>query len=273
MAGVARPDATPAEIREAVNPHLPTLIDNAIQLMISAGRRLPELNEAARQRLSCLLMRSCRRKIRRDEIFELPILPVFEPGRPETRLISLAETDNIARDRAGVVVSVRPEEVRGRGPKATAPVLVLANEERGLITDLLDVTIEPPPRRRRGALLRRVAAGLRAAVTSVLGRARGPFAGGVVPDDELLEAERSLLAELDRHVEPPLEVRLCAGRGRVRRHGQRLLLPRNDPMVAGSVRLAAADERWLYPVATALLGRWVAPGSHLRARWMRHELS
>jgi len=270
MAEVVRPGSTPAEIREAVNPHLREIIDSAVRLMISAGGRVTELIGPARRRLSCLLLRAARTGLRKDEIFELPFLPVRNPGSGDDSLISLRELGEIARGQSGVVVSLPAEEVRGRSP--VVPALVLSNEERGLLTDLLNVRLERPPRSGRSGIVRRIVTGSRAVGSWILGRVRGGFRGGVVPDDELLEAERRLLGELNRYAGESLEVRLCAGSGGARRRGGRLLLPRNNPLVAGSVRLTESDGRWLYPVVTALLGERMEADEDLRARWIRQVL-
>ena len=110
------------------------------------------------------------------------------------------------------------------------------------------------------------------ALRSIIDRVRGSLHGSEVPDDELLEAERRLLAELNRNTEEPTSVRFCAGDGRPRRRGTRLLMPRNNPLIAGAARLVAADDRWVYPAAAALLGEDLHPTADLRSSWTRRIL-
>jgi hypothetical protein len=270
MADSVRPGSTPAELREAVNPHLRGIIDTAVRLMVSVGRRMPELKDAARRRVACLLMRAAVRGLRRDEVFELPILTVREQGTGEERQSSLSEVADCARRQGGVVVSEGVDASMNRPPME--PVVILSEEERALLTDLLGVRLERPPRRGGGGGWRRAAAAARRSGGRLLEVLRGGFRGSEVPDDELLEAERRLLRELDGCAGDAVDVRLCAGGGGVRRRGRRLLLPRHDPLVAGAVRLVARDADWLYPVASALIGESVELDEDLRTRWLQRSL-
>jgi hypothetical protein len=168
MAEVVRPGSTPAEVREAVNPHLREIIDSAIRLMVSAGGRVTELTGPARRRVSCLLLRAARMGLRKDEIFELPFLPVRNPGSGDDSLVSLRQLSETARGRSGVVVSLPADEARGRPP--VVPTLVLSNEECGLLTDILNVRLERPPRSGRGGIGRGIVTGSRAVGAWVLAR-------------------------------------------------------------------------------------------------------
>jgi len=270
MADTARPGSTPAELRQAVNPHLRGIIDAAGRLMVSVGRRMTELSGTARRRVACLLMQAAIRGLWRDEIFELPIVTVREPGTGEEKLGSLREVAATARRKSGVVVCEDADSPMDRPP--AVPVVILTDEERGLLTDLLEIRLERPLRRGRGGVWRRAATAAERARRWLIERLRGGFRGGEVPDDELLDVERRLLRELDRRAGEALDVRLCAGGGGVRKRGRRLLLPRRDPLVAGSVRLMARDGDWLYPVASALIGDHAELDSELRTRWLRRVL-
>jgi hypothetical protein len=272
MADEARPEATPAELRGAVNRHLMHVIDAAVRLMISVGRRLPELSALARRRVACLLMRAAIKGLRRDEILELPLVPFRAPGDDGARLASLREVSEIAGRQMGVVVGLPAEKARSRTTTPGVPAIVVSDEERGLLTDLLDLRIEHPPHRGRGGAIRMVATSIRRAVSWLVERVRGGFRGVEVPSDELLEAERSLLDELNRNTDETVDVRLSAGDGAPRRRGRRLLLPRNNPLVAGAVRLVESDDGWVYPAAAALLGEHIRPTDELRSSWRRRIL-
>jgi hypothetical protein len=240
--------------------------------MISVGRRLPELGDLARRRVACLLMEAALKELRRDEIFELPLLPLREPGDDDSRLVSLRTVSEIGGCQMGVVVGLPAEKAHGRTMSPGGPAIVVSDEERGLLTDLLGLRIEHPPQRGRGGVIRMASTGIRRAVVLLVDRLRGTFRGVEVPNDELLGAERSLLDELNRNTGETVDVRLAAGDGAPRRHGRRLLLPRNNRLVAGAVRLVEADGDWIYPAATALLGEHLQPSMELRSNWKRSIL-
>jgi hypothetical protein len=264
--------ATPGELRTAVNPFLPAIVDHAVRLMIGAADRLPDLDEQARERISCLLLRAAGRDLRGEEIRELPLLRLRGRDDRDGELVAIREFEGRLASDGGVLLSVAPERARSRGLDSPRSVLVLSTEQRALLADLLGVRVErvedrPPP-----IGMRRAIAALRAAMERLQRLGLLPVGPRIVSADELLDPERVLLEELNRHAKPPAEVRLCAGGGRIRRRGRRLLLPRHNPLVLQGVRLAADDDGWLYPVVLALLADHAISTDELRARWLRRCL-
>jgi hypothetical protein len=272
LGDVVPSSATPGDLRSAVNPFLSELIDQGVRLMIFAADRLTEADETVRERVTCLLLRAARRGLRRDEIMRLPILPVSGGVSEDVGWVTVREAGKMAHRDKGVLMSDSPDRVRSRATGSGKPVLVLSTEMRGLLADLLEVRAEQLPRRERRLSLQRAVIGLRAALRWLGQIALRPIGRRIVPADELLDPERELLAQLNRHVVAPAHVRICVGGGGIRRRGRRLLLPRHNPLVVQAARLSADDERWVYPAVLALLGDRAEATDELRARWLRRCL-
>jgi hypothetical protein len=264
-----RAGAGPDELREAVNPYLPALIDQAVLMMVEAADRLPTVTDEWRDRLTCLLLRAARKDLLRDRILDLPLVRVSD-GSPEARWWSPRQVAE--RGRGGLACG-SPEDTRRGVVGDGAPVVLASAEQRGLLAELLGVSLQRAARQPRRFGLRRATAALHRVPARLSQLLWGASGGRVVPHEELLVAERELLGELEHGAAPPTEVRLCAGAGPVRRRGRVLLLPRHNRLVAGSVRMVSDDEDWRYPVVLALLGDRVGPVEELRDRWLRATLA
>jgi hypothetical protein len=264
-----RAGAGPDELREAVNPHLPALIDRAVAMMVEAADRLPSLTDEGRERLVCLLLRAARKGLRRERILGLPLVRVTD-GSPEALWWTPRQLAERGRD--GLACE-DPDHPR-RGEVGDGALVVLASvEQRGLLAELLGISLQRVPRLSRPFGPRRTVAALGRVPARLSQLLWGASCGRVVPREDLLSAEIELLDELNRRAAPPTEVRLCAGAGPVRRRGRVLLLPRRHQLVTESVRMVSDGEGWRYPVVLALLGDRVGPLDELRDRWVRATLA
>jgi hypothetical protein len=264
-----RAGAGPDELREAVNPHLPALIDRAVAMMVEAADRLPRLTDEGSERLVCLLLRAARKDLLRERILALPLVRVID-GSAEARWWTPRQLAERGRD--GLVCEA-PDHPRSGGVGDGAPVVLASVEQRGLLAELLGVSLQQAPRLSRRFGLRRAISALGRAAARLSQLLLGASGGRVVPREDLLAAETELLDELNRRAAPPTEVRLCAGAGPVRRRGRVLLLPRSHQLVTESVRMVSEGEGWRYPVVLALLGDRVGPVDELRDRWVRATLA
>jgi hypothetical protein len=269
MGHLVRGDAGPDELRDAVNPYLSALIDQAVLLMVEAAGHLPTLPDEARDRFTCLLLRAARKDLFRDRILALPLVRVAD-GSPLVRWLS---PNQVAASGRGVLACDAPDDPRRGAAGDGAPVVLVSAEQRGLLADLLGIRWRQVPRYPRRFGLRKATAALQLLLDRLPQLMWGVSGTRVVPNEDLLAAERELLDELDRQAASPTEVRMCAGSGPIRRRGRVLLLPRYHRLVAGSVRLLSNDEGWRYPVALALLGDRAGPLDELRDRWLRHTLA
>jgi len=261
--------AGPDELREGVNPYLPELIDRAVTMMVETADRLPTMAEESRDRLTCLLLRAAGKGLLRDRILALPLVRMADgAGRAHWRTLN----ELSASGRTMIACDALDRSHRGTVGDG-APVVLASAEQRGLLAELLGITLQQLPRQPRPFDVRRSAAMLRRVRDRLSQLMWGLSGGRVVPEEDLLAPERSLLDELDRRSAPSIQVRMCAGAGAIRRRGRVLLLPRQNQLVAGSVRLASDGEGWRYPVVLALLGDLVGEIDGFQDRWLRHTLT
>jgi hypothetical protein len=263
-----RSGATPEELRAAVTPFLQAMLETSAAAVADLARRLEDLEATDRERVLSLLLRLARHGVRRAELFDLPVVEFLDGADGEPRRISLRDLERLAVEQGGSLVSVSPVRSRGPAGRSFEPAVVVTDEQRGLLGDLLGIPLQRarPMAGERGlrealSILAARVGGLLRGRWSLLGQRR-------LPEDELLEAERRLVRGLERHLEGVSSVEICTGAGPVRRRRGRLLLSRHHPLVVRAVRLVAEDERWLYPAALALAVWPAKPSQALRRRWL-----
>jgi hypothetical protein len=281
MARTVSSSASAAAMREAVAPHLPELINQAIGMLIRLAPRLPELPEVSRHRISCLLLRAAQLRLSQRELMALPLIKVLGAAAgKETSWLSLSQLAALPAAAAGSMLALAPEQKLRRYTLAAGPVAIVSAEERSCLGQVLDLHFETPPRQRRwspaalGPLARR-------AVTGWWNRLRGLGHGRVLSPRELSAEEQRFLAGAQQGLvgEGPgerLEVAFCEGEGPVFHGGwrqRRLLLPRRNPVVVRCVRLVAADAAWLYPALLSVLTDTGSVTPQVRARWVRKCLA
>jgi hypothetical protein len=250
--GEAAADLTPARLREALTPHLPALIDQAVDLIASAAAACPMGSEPVRARLAHLALQAAQRttpaRIERAAVFRV----IAPAGGGLASLAALRE----AAGATGTLLGLSPQQPLDRYTLGPRPVVIAGDAERSLLAEVLGVRFVPPTLRAStlsiAATLRRAAHATARAAQSArdtlrLGQGR-PLEEGV-----LTAAEVKLLVALRPHL-LETSVAFCAGRGRPRKRGQTLMLPREDDTVVSSVRAYEANPRWLRQIYLSLTG-------------------
>jgi hypothetical protein len=270
-------DASAARLREALQPHVIALVDQAMELLLRIAAQGASLPEPARARLARLLLQGARKQLRVADVMRARVLRA-QDGAGE-RLIDLATLEALAREDSSGHASLlalypdqRPEAFAIGGD----PVLVADEVERSSIAELLQVRFRPPePRDSRGgvrALLRRMRDGAGHGLRDALLRVRHPFVGKVIDDELLSDRERNLVEVLRAHLaQDPHRVIdglvMCAGAGPIRRTRGQLLLPRRNRTVRAAVAALAHDPAWAYPAWLALLVHHARAPEALRRAW------
>jgi hypothetical protein len=263
--------ATPAELRLAVKPFLPNLVGRVVQLIIDAAQSDEALGGEALARICCLALRAARKELRLQSISSLPLIPVMEGEDRARRLATIEEISILAARQGGLLWSVSPGDADRVGGDSRT-VLLLTAEMRDQLAGLLEVRIEQPQPRIR-AWIQHARFAVRRAVEWARRRMTELVTPRVLGPSELLDAESELLEDLNRVArdpdDEPVDVLMCPGVGAIRRHRDRILLPRNNALVVRAARLAASDDSWQYPVAVALLGDHALPAAEMRHQWLR----
>jgi len=280
--------ATAADLRAAVHPHVTTLADLGVGLLIHIAGRLPELESPAIQaRILTLLLQAVRIRRRLRELMQVPMLPCWTPHDPDNRhalparwlsLAELTQGRDPTRKPTGeppVVLALYPEQNPHQHALPDAPVLRLDAAERSALTELFGLRFRAPPLRSEGVgdLPARLRRGLRRAAQSLASALRlGP--GAPLPDAALRPDERNLLLNL-RAVLPggPESIVLCAGRGGPQQFGGpkgQLRVGRDHPDLLACLAAMRRGPAWTYPACLTLLAGHTMPASSARASWLRH---
>lgn len=282
--------ATAADLRAAVNPHVGALADLGVGLLMHLARRLPELEQLATQaRVVTLLLQAVRTRRRLRELMAVPFLPCWTPQTPQAprtrppRWLSLADLPTAQARPMGeppVVLALYPEQDPDDYALPDAPVLRLDAAERSALTELFGLRFRAPPPRADADPASRLRAALRRAGWRVgqalIGLLRlGP--GAPLPDAALTGDERQLLADLRAVLRggpgAPELVQLCPGRAGPRVLGGargRLLIGREHPDLLACLAARRRGPAWLYPASVALLRGHALPATSARATWLRH---
>ncbi len=282
--------ATAADLRAAVNPHVGALADLGVGLLMHLARRLPELEQLATQaRVVTLLLQAVRTRRRLRELMQAPFLPCWTPQTPQAprtrppRWLSLAELPTAQGKPMGeppVVLALYPEQDPDDYALPDAPVLRLDAAERSALTELFGLRFRAPPPRADADVASRLRAAVRRGAWRVgqalVGVLRlGP--GAPLPDAALTSDERLLLADLRAVLRggpgAPEHVQLCPGRAGPRLVGGargQLLVGREHPDLLACLAARRRGAAWLYPAALALLGGHALPATSARATWLRH---
>ena len=260
LAGTAPRGASSADLRRAVTPFLPELVDRAVWMMIEVAGRLPHMAEAARRRLTILLLRAAGRNRRYRQVSSVPLIPTAAGGRR----LSIEEIGVLAGRRGGVLSALDPDVAVDDSLAEADSTLVVSAEMCGLLSELIDVRFQAPFRREH-RFIDRIVRGLRHAAVEVRRRVRGITGSRLVPASALRLGERRLLAAL-RAADPSLKVELCYGLGAVRRTLRGIAIPRDNPWLAAAAMCVEDDPSWAYPLLLAM-GTGNPPSPDLRQRW------
>jgi hypothetical protein len=261
LAGLVPRGASSADLRRAVTPFLPELVDRAVWMMIEVAGRMKQMAEAPRRRLTILLLRAARRGLRDREVRRLPLIPTAAGG---ARRLSVEEIGSLAERRGGVLPALDPEAAVDDSLADPDSTLVASAETCSLLSELIDVRFQMPFHREHG-LGDRIVRRLRRAAADASLRMRGFTGSRSVPASELQIHERKLLAAL-RAADPSRKVELCYGSGGVRRTARGIAIPRDNPWLAAGAVCVEDDPSWIYPLLL-VMGIGDPPSPDLRKRW------
>lgn len=274
-------DPSAARLREAMQVHVTSLIDQSVGLMLKIAAQASGLPEPARARIARLLLQAARKQLRTPEILGAAVFRGIDSQGE--RLVDLAQLQAaVVVDGAGArtILALYPTQRADQFAIGDSLVLVADEVERSLLTDLLQVRTRTPEQRDTrggwGVTLHRWRESVGLGVLWALDRLRHPTTPPVVDDDLLDDRERFTLETLRAHlVDDPQRtvesISMCAGAGPIRRSRARppvLLLPRRNPTVAACVAALAHDRGWAYPAYLALLDRFGQPPESLRRAWL-----
>jgi len=274
-------DGSAARLREALQPHVLTLVDQAVALLVRMAQQAPTLPELARARIARLLLQSARKQQRLAEVTRAEVFRVVDTrGERLDDLASLQRASTRDPSAQRILQAIYPGQRPERFAIGETPVLVADEVERSLLAELLQVRFRAPDA--RDAQGSWVAAWRRSldATGRGLGRlsdlVRHPFRGRPLDDDMLEPRELALLETLRRHLarDPHRTVEaitMCAGAGPIRRTrgpAPQLLLPRRNPTVSACATAIAHDGQWAYPAYLVLLEGFALPPEELRRTWL-----
>ena len=251
-------------------------MDQGARVVIDAIEAGPHLNQERASRLVTLSLLTVRKGLRSDRIAELPVFPCLEAETGTRRMLSLADLRRICDEGSSPLWSVPPDTDPAGLPTGSRTVLLLTPEQHGLLTELLPGKVQRPEPRNRPRHWRSLAARSRRGMEQLRSRVTGTGKRRILKENELLQAERDFVRLLEGVTDigtgEPLKVGLCSGVGEIRRQGQQLLLPRNNPLLVEAIRLSSEDKMWIYPSMLALLSDQAAPPADL-ARRFRERLA
>lgn len=273
------PEATRAEadLRSALAERVHPLVDQAMQAMLVAAASIHDFGPADQRRIRALVAACAKRGTRVQQARAVPVIPTVQGPHGEALWLCIDDVERAA-DAAElrVLPALLPSDDLSRFLLPETPVLLLGADERGPLAELLGIGLRPPPLRpgARGALAR----GREVAAAGWRGLARGAqqllrLAPLPLADDALTASERAFLEALRRALPPdgdvPASVRMCEGRGPIRRLGKgpSWLLPRANRVVLACLRAWSEEPSWIYPAALAVLDGRDMPAPEARSAW------
>jgi hypothetical protein len=254
--------ASAAALRDAVQPHVATIVDQAVGLLLEAAGTTLQRPAEHQRRLRAGLLLAARRRLRLRDVLAAPAFPALDGTSRAPRALSLLDVGReAARAPRFTLWALDPRTDPRDVVLPAETVLLLDPEERARLAEQLGVRFATPPAREvRGTWRRRLRARLDALGRTVrsLGSRLALAAGRLVPPEHTSAAERALIQALAVRIErggEALEVAFTDGAGTARRRGRRpsrLLLPRRNPTVRAAVLALGRDPRWGYAAAVAL---------------------
>jgi hypothetical protein len=263
LGGLVPRGASSADLRRAVAPYVNQLVDRAVWMMIEVVGRMARMDDRDRHRVTALLLRAARRRLRDDEVRRIPLVPTAAGG--ENRL-SIEEISRMAARHSHVLAAMDPDAVSGDDLVDPEATLVASSEIRGLLVELIDVRLQAPSRRSH-RFTDRIGLWSRRFTKKFARRIRGMAGTRQVAPDALTESETTLLTAL-RSADPSRKVALCEGHGKVRTSSGGLVVPRHNPLTVAGAECVRGDSSWAYPVLLALDTGETLP-EVLRELWRR----
>jgi hypothetical protein len=261
LGGIVGTGASAADMRRAVTPYLSELVDRAVWMMVEVSDRFAEMTSKGRDRHCLSLLRAARKGIRTSEICRLALLQ----NAGDDRCLSVEDLRQLAGKAGGALPAIDESDIDANlvNPNST---LLASGEVREMLTELTGIRFHAPSRRGR-RLTTSVSNRFRECVEWFARRIRGRRSGRDLTTNELRPREISTL-EAMRTAMSPVDVRFCVGGGSAGRTARGVVVPRENPMIAGGFDLVASDAAWLYPLMLAL-DAGIEPEEDLRHRWLR----
>jgi hypothetical protein len=286
--GSADEDPAPNRLRDALVPLIPSLVQQAVGLIVATGHKLSvqACPESLRSRLAHLVLQAARSARSTDEIQRVAVFRTLvrrTSGRPEVRLVDLASLREYAAANEGAstltststlvtlptLVALPPSQRPDRYALGAGPVLVADGAERSMLAEVLGVRFQAPSGRTpSGSLLALVRRGVRycwRALTVGGARLLHPAGGTLLRDDQLTPGEQALLVSIREHLGRASKVAstggavdavMCEGQAAPRRVNGKmpmLVLSRNNAIVAACVRAIATDPGLTWLTCLALV--------------------
>lgn len=250
-AAIELPRGAPSALREAVEPHMAAIVDQAIRLTLEAAVAGDVRDEARTASLRSRLLVAARRGWHRPEIFRAPLVPAVRADGTPVRLCLSA----LGGPRP--VACLEPGDDPHEFLLPAEPVIVIDAEERGRLAQLLSIRFRPVERRRTrldlAAWLRRAWRAVGASAGTALARLVHPGGRRVLPETALIAEERAFLrAVRAARPEGALPVTLTAGGAPPVRTPEGWRLPRSHPDVRRAVRLVARSPECVYVALLSL---------------------
>ena len=278
----ATTELSAARLREAMQPHVDTLVRQAVGSLMHAARDVTGHSETDRRRLARLVLQAMRRRVMMPSMVRLPVFRVVDStGERNVDLMTLRETLLRGPDR--VLSALYPDQRPDRYALGNGPVLIADEAQRSLLTELFGIRFSQPELRDGShgllAMWRRTVYGVWRGGARAFDLLRHPLRRPPLPEQQLSSEERHFLHALRSHAfgghRVVSEVHLCEGNGPPRRTADsppQLLLPRENATVRACVQAVALDPAWIYPAWLAVLDGRALPPKSARQRWMTRDV-
>ncbi len=280
----ATTELSAARLREAMQPQVDTLVQQAMGALLQVARDVAGYPEPARRRLARLVLQAMRRRLEMSAMVRVPVFRVIDgSGERTVDMMTLREAV-MSGGSERVLMALYPDQRPDRYALGGGLVLIADETERSLLSELFGLRFRPPQLRdgAQGLLAawRRVIYGLWRGGARAVDLLRHPLRRPPLPEDQLATEERHFLHALRSHAfgghRVVSEVHLCEGSGSPRRTADtppRLLLPRQNPTVRACVQAVARDPCWVYPAWLAILDGRALPPRTARQRWVARDAS
>jgi len=272
-----------ARLREAVQPHVETLIRQAMGSLVHVARDVSAYPQHARRRLSRLVLQAMRRRVLMSSMTRVPVFRVVD-GKGERNIDMMTLREEFSEGGSErVLMALYPDQRPDLYALGSGPVLIVDETERSLISEIFGLSFRPPGLRDDAhgvlAIWRRLVFGTLRGGARAIDLVRHPLRRPPLPEDKLSPEERHFLRALRNHAsggrQVVSDVHLCEGKGTPRRTADnppQLLLPRDCPTVKACVRAVARDSAWIYPAWLAMLDGRALPPTSARQRWVSRDV-
>lgn len=275
----AATELSAARLREAMQPHVETLIRQAMGSLVHVARDVAGYPEPARRRLARLVLQAMRRRVLMPSMARVPVFRVIDAAGERTVDLMTVREEVLRGGPERLLTALYPDQRPERYALGTGLSLIADETERSLLSELFGLRFRPPELRDGAhgllAVWRRVVYGALRGGARAADLLRHPLRRPPLPEQRLTPEERCFLHALRSHAlgshRVVSEVHMCEGKGAPRRTADsppQLLLPRDNPTVRACVQAVARDPAWVYPAWLAVLDGRALPPRSARQRWV-----